>query len=120
MPAKTPRSRTTTDPTEIWTNILADLGAARSGSLPWLHGAAADVLADMGAQWVQFVADRVREDVKTRQAILQCRNAAELAHIQEAFLQKAVDDYTAQTGRMVQGCAGFLTAMGCATSHQTD
>lgn len=111
MPAKTPNPHTTADPTEIWTKLLADLGAARPGSPPWLNGAAAEVLADMGADWVQFVADRVREDVKTQHAILQCRDAGELAHIQEAFLQRAVDDYAAQTGRMVQMGSGVLAAL---------
>jgi len=111
MQSKTPKSEATPDPTETWTKFLATFPAAAPGSLPWMNLEAAEQAADMGADFVQFVSDRIREDVKTQHALLHCKDPGEFAKIQETFLQTAVNQYAAQTGRMVEMSAGLLATV---------
>ncbi|MCF2870401.1 phasin family protein [Octadecabacter sp. G9-8] len=61
-----------------------------------------EAVSEMSAEVVQFVAERIKEDVKTQHEILHCRNAADLQHIQAQFLQKAMDQYQAETGKLVE------------------
>lgn len=65
--------------------------------LAWAEG-----LSDLGSEVLSFVADRIKEDVKTQHRILHCRNVAELQHIQAEFVQTAIDQYTAETGKLVK------------------
>ena len=61
-----------------------------------------EALSDMGAEVAGFVADRIKEDVKTQHEMLHCKNVADLQHIQAKFIQKAMDQYQAETGRLVE------------------
>ena len=65
--------------------------------LVWLEG-----MSDLGSEVLSFVADRIKEDVKTQHKMLHCKNVAELQHIQAEFMQTAIDQYTAETGKLVQ------------------
>ena len=58
-------------------------------------------LSDMGAEVMSFVAERIKEDVKTQHKVLHCKNMAELQHVQSEFLQKAMDQYQAETGKLM-------------------
>jgi len=111
MPTKTQKTEATPDPAETWTRFLAAFPTATPGSVPWLNREAAEQMAEMGAEFVQFVSDRIREDVKTQHQLLHCKDAGEVARVQEAFLQTAVDQYTAQTGRMVERSTGLLATV---------
>jgi len=59
-------------------------------------------LSDLGSEVLSFVADRIKEDVKTQHKMLHCKNVADLQHIQAEFVQTAIDQYTAETGRLVK------------------
>jgi hypothetical protein len=61
-----------------------------------------EALGDMSAEVLSFVADQVQEDVKVQHEILHCKNVKELQHIQSQFLQKAMDQYQAETGKLVE------------------
>lgn len=61
-----------------------------------------EALSNMGSEVMSFVADRIKEDVKTQHEILHCDDMAELQKIQARFVQKAVDQYTAETGKLVE------------------
>lgn len=56
---------------------------------------------DFGAEFMTFLANRIQEDVKTQQRMLQCKDMQELAKIQSEFVQRALDQYAAETGRMI-------------------
>ena len=62
----------------------------------------AESLSDLSSEVLSFVADRIQEDVKTQHKMLHCKNVAELQHIQAEFVQKAIDQYTAESGRLVK------------------
>lgn len=61
-----------------------------------------EAIGEMSAEMVSFVADRIKEDVKTQHEILNCKNVAELQHVQAQFFQKAIDQYQAETGKLVE------------------
>jgi hypothetical protein len=80
---------------------LHDLQQANLGPLQWLGTAWAAALAEMGTEVMSFVADRVREDVKTQHEILHCKDLSELQTIQAAFLERAFVQYTVETGKLI-------------------
>ncbi len=67
----------------------------------WMSTAWIESLADLGSEITSFVAERIREDVKTQHAILHCKSPAELQHVQAQFMQRAFDQYAAETGKLV-------------------
>jgi hypothetical protein len=71
---------------------------------PWgqVGAAWAEAMSDLGAETMRFLAARVQEDVGFQQRILHASSLDELRHIQGAFVQKAIDQYVAETGRMVE------------------
>lgn len=75
------------------------------GSLSWLGTKWVETMSDVGAEWMSFVAERVKEDVKTQHALLHAGNLGEIRQIQSQFLQKAMDDYQAETGKVVEFCS---------------
>ena len=48
------------------------------------------------------MAERIREDVKTQHEILHCKSPAELQAIQARFVARAVEQYSAETGKLVE------------------
>ncbi|QPH52940.1 phasin family protein [Pontivivens ytuae] len=62
----------------------------------------AETMSELGSEVVSFMAERIREDVKTQHEILHCKNMSDLQKIQARFMQKAIDQYTAETGKLVE------------------
>lgn len=69
---------------------------------PWLGNGWMETLADLGTEITTFVAERIKEDVKTQHALLHCKSLAEVQQVQAGFLQKAFDQYQAETGKLVE------------------
>ncbi|WP_068109875.1 phasin family protein [Tropicimonas marinistellae] len=72
------------------------------GTLFWMSPVWVRAMSDVSAEVAQFVSERIREDVRTQQEILQCRDPVELREIQGRFLKTAFDQYSAETGRLVR------------------
>lgn len=70
---------------------MTDMGTA------WL-----DTLNQMGGEVTSFVADRIREDLKTQHRLLHCKDIRELQEIQAEFIQTAIRQYQAESGRLVE------------------
>lgn len=56
--------------------------------------------ARMVAEGAAFVAERVRADARAFSQAMTCRTPTELQDVQAAFVQKAMEDYQAEAGRM--------------------
>lgn len=91
----------TSSMSESTINAFAQLQEAGLGNMAGLSAAWMETLGDMGAEVASFVAERIKEDVKTQHQIMHCRNAAELQHIQSQFIQKAIDQYQTEMGKLV-------------------
>ncbi|MFK7837435.1 MAG: phasin family protein [Sulfitobacter sp.] len=83
-------------------NAMAHLQEAGMGNLMGMGTAWIEAVSAMTAEVAGFVAERIKEDVKTQHEILHCKNVSDLQHIQAQFMQKAIDQYQAETGRLVE------------------
>jgi hypothetical protein len=61
-----------------------------------------EALSDMGSEVMSFVAERIKEDVHTQHRLLHCKDMEELHKIQADFVQTAIDQYRAETGKLVE------------------
>jgi hypothetical protein len=82
-------------------DAMAQLQEAGFGNMMGMGTAWIEAFSDMSAEVLGFVADRIKEDVKTQHEILHCKDPAELQHIQSQFMQKAMDQYREETGKLV-------------------
>ena len=82
-------------------DTLKQLQEAGFGNMMGMSTAWIESLSDLSAEMVSFVAERIKEDVKTQHKVLHCKNMAELQHVQSEFLQKAMDQYQAETGKLM-------------------
>jgi len=83
-------------------DALAQLQEAGFGDMAGMSTVWMEALSDMGAEVASFVSDRIKEDVKAQHEMLHCKTAAELQHIQAQFIQKAMDQYQGETGKLVE------------------
>ena len=97
MTAKT----TTPNPINQMTDLMASWQQMGLGSLNAFGAGWIEKMSEMGSEWLHFLSDRVTEDVKFQHALLQAKNPAEIQKIQADFLKKAMDDYAAETGKML-------------------
>ncbi len=81
---------------------MARLQQAGFGGWIQLNAAWLEAMGEMGAELASFISDRVKEDVKTQHQLLHCKDMDEARRIQENFVQKAVDQYQAETGKLVE------------------
>lgn len=79
---------------------MQQLQDAGLGSMSWMGSAWTDAVSEMGSEVLSFMADRVREDVKTQQDLLHCKTPQEVQRVQAEFVEKAVAQYTAETGKL--------------------
>ncbi len=75
---------------------------AQMAPVAWMSRAWIENMSDLGSEITTFVAQRISEDVRTQHAILHCKTLPELQHIQAEFMQRALDDYSAETGKLVK------------------
>ncbi|MFK7938775.1 MAG: phasin family protein [Roseovarius sp.] len=98
--AKAPKTDSTPKD-EAPLNAIEQLQDAGLGNMVGLSTAWFEALGDLSSEVLSFVSDRVKEDVKVQHEVLHCKDVTELQHIQSQFLQKAVDQYQAETGKLV-------------------
>ena len=79
-----------------------DIFAAAFGPWGQMGAAWAEAMSGLGGEVMRFLAQRVQEDVGLQQRLLHATSLDEARHIQAAFVQKAIDQYVAETGRMVE------------------
>lgn len=110
MTTKQPIDDTVDDPAASAMKAMTDLQKAGLGPLTWMGTAMLENMSALGSEVTQFVADRIKEDVKTQHQILHCKDSGELRKIQTEFVQNAVEQYTAETGKLVEMGNQFMSA----------
>lgn len=100
----------TEDPGAAAIKAMTDLQKAGLGPLSWMGTAMLENMSELGSEVTQFIADRIKEDVKTQHQILHCKDAAQMRDIQTEFVRKAVEQYTAETGKLVEMSNKFMTS----------
>lgn len=99
MANKQSAQTTATEDTAL--HAITKLQQAGMGNLMGINAAWIEALGDMGAEIASFVAERIKEDVQTQHEILNCKNVGELQNIQAAFIQKALEQYQAESGKLL-------------------
>lgn len=106
------------NPTQTMMSAFQDMQKAGLDPARWMGTAWMEHMSSLGSEWLSFVSDRIQEDVKTQHALLHCKDLSAAQHIQMQFLQKAMDDYQAETGKMVE--MGTQMMEDLKTSWKTD
>lgn len=80
--------------------------------LPITAGTAAlQAWADIGAETLRFVSDRLQHDIKTHQAMLACTSLEEMRKIQTEFFTAAREQYAVEAVKMLD-LIGTVAASG--------
>lgn len=82
-------------------DMMRVLQASGFGSMTTMGTAWVEAMSDLGSEFLSFVADRVKEDVQAQHEILHAKDVEEVQKLQAKFIKKAVDQYSAETGKMV-------------------
>lgn len=80
---------------------LTQLQKASPAEMMSFYSALLEGMGEISAELAQFLSDRIAEDIRTQHEIMSCSNPADLVHIQMRFLQKAFDQYSAETGKII-------------------
>lgn len=80
------------------------------GAAAWMSASMIETVTALGNEVVQFMAQRINEDMRTQNALMQCRDLTEMQRIHTEFLQRAVEQYTAESGKLMQLGAGVMTS----------
>lgn len=83
-------------------NFFAQMQENAFGKAFGMGSAWIEAMGTMSAEVMHFLADRIKEDVKTQHAMLHCKTLAELHHVQAQFLERAMDQYQEETGKLVE------------------
>ena len=93
----TEKSKTTEDPMQSAAAAFAEWQKAGFGPMAWMGTGWITGLGDMSGEVMRFVADRIKEDVKTQHEILHAKDITEVQGIQTRFLRDAFTELRATT-----------------------
>lgn len=83
-------------------SMLEAMQSAKFPNVPDFGTSWFENVADYGQEVLGFMAARVEQDVETQHALLHAKGVEEVQHIQAQFFQKAMDDYAAETARLME------------------
>ncbi len=108
MPEKSKTSAGAKEFEQSVKTAIAEMQKAGLGSLAWLGTDWMQNMTDLGGEMRRFMADRIKEDVKTQHEILHAKDMTEVQTIQAQFLKDAFDQYAAETGKLVEMSHEFI------------
>lgn len=88
------------------TNAFAALGPAMSAMAPAGTGQWIEFMTESG----RFIVRRLEEDLKAQQAFLGCKTPAEVMQVQTGYYKKAVEQYSAEAGRIFEIMSSGVTS----------
>ncbi len=90
------------DPEQGMLDAWRDLQSSGMGSLAAFAAAAAREWGAIGSEAIAFLTRRLEDDLTTQQKLLHAASPEEFRHIQAEFVQRAMDQYAEETGRMLE------------------
>ena len=70
-------------------------------SMNWMGAGWVERMSDLNSEALAFLSERVKQDVELQHRLLHCKTIEEMQHVQAEFLQTAIDQYTEETGKMI-------------------
>lgn len=98
----TSTSKTTDEATKAMTETIAKMQKMGLNSMTWMGTDWVERMADLGSEMLDFMAERVHEDVEFQHKLLHCKDMTELHQLQAEFVQRMINRYTEETGRFVE------------------
>ncbi|MFQ1701616.1 phasin family protein [Loktanella agnita] len=113
MPTKTESTARETTPS----SSNQDDAISQLAALSWMGSTWVEAISEMGSEVARFVAERISEDVKAQHALLHCKSLSEMHAVQAAFLERAYDQYTAETDKLLERGGAILPPFLATTKH---
>lgn len=88
--------------TEQMMSHFEDWQKAGLGAWAWSNPEWFRQMTAINAEVTRFVTDRLQQDLEFQTQLLQCRDPAELRELQGRFFKEAFEQYSAETGKLVQ------------------
>lgn len=95
-------SKTTDDAAQAMQDAMAQMQKMSMGSMSWAGTDWMTRMNSLGSEVMQFMAERVQQDVDLQQRMLACKDVTELQKIQAEFLQTAINRYTEESGKLLE------------------
>ncbi|TDK52160.1 phasin family protein [Antarcticimicrobium luteum] len=103
---KTTKTTTPDDNIASAAQAMADLTAMYQkmgmNAMAFMGGDWMERMSDMGAEMLEFYTQRVQADVDLYHKLLHCKDLHEMQEIQGEFLQRAINRYTEETGKIIE------------------
>ncbi len=103
------KDETVKDASKAMTDLMAQYQKMGTNAMSFMGGDWMERMSDMGAEMLQFYTQRMQEDAALYQKLMQCRDLKEMHDIQGEFLQRAIDRYTEETGKIFEMGSGTWT-----------
>jgi hypothetical protein len=81
------------------------------GSIMTMQSEMAERMGAIYAEWAQFLAHRVQEDIKTQQALWSCRGPEDFRKVQEDFLSRAREEYADEMEKLTTMAQEMMTRL---------
>ncbi|GAA6201690.1 phasin family protein [Aquicoccus sp. SU-CL01552] len=88
------------------TQAMADLTAMYQkmgmNAMAFMGGDWMERMSDMGTEMLEFYTQRVQADVELYHKLLHCKDLKEMHEIQGEFLQRMINRYSEETGKLIE------------------
>lgn len=98
----TTKSKATEEATQAMNETIAKMQKMGLNSMSWMGSDWMERMSDLGSEVLDFMAERVHEDVDFQHKLLHCRDMTELHKLQSEFIQRMINRYTEETGKMIE------------------
>ncbi|MGD9863549.1 MAG: phasin family protein [Pseudodonghicola sp.] len=100
------------------TDLMGQYQKMGLNALTLMGGDWMERLSDMGAEMLDFYTNRVKEDVELQHKLLHCRDLKEMQQVQGEFLQRAIDRYTEETGKLIELGSAFWAGIAASAEQK--
>jgi hypothetical protein len=90
------------------TKLMQTLQDASRQSMPGFGAGWMDAMTKMGNEMLEFTAARIKEDAQVQHDLLQAKGISEVQQIQSQFFQKAMEDYSAESAKLMDMGKNFV------------
>lgn len=90
------------DAAQVMADLMAQYQTMGVNAMSLMGGDWMERMSDMGAEMLQFYTQRVQEDVDLYHKLLHCKSLGDMQEVQGEFLQRAINRYTEETGKIIE------------------
>jgi len=98
MAPKKPDTDTPGTGASDWMASMHRMQQSSLDPLRWFGTAWLESATEVNRELAEFLCKRISDDVRTQHEMLNCTDPAKLQEIQARFIQRAIDDYAAESG----------------------